>query len=740
MFKRFKKGESKNIQNPPDEVEDLEVLNEFEAKISFTERLRKWRKGLKNTIAFRFALTLLFILFLFFSVLSFILIRSIGNDNIETYAAFSSSLAERTSSVISYWLDGFFKDLRVFSKSDAFLTGDISTAREYMLSNTRLIGSNFDFVAFADMNGDMYSSDGRTGNVSDKLYYSEIAGKGKPQYISNPELSVDGSYYVFYVAVPLYNTNNAYWGVFFAAIPLRTVNNEIQGTKTTEDSYIYAIDGEGNIIAHPDEERIMKNFYTMGDAQSGLEGYQQMTGKMVMSQTGSAVITETDTKVKHHVFYTPIYRTDWSLAVSVPDGSVKASAYKSGLRIIFCTSVIALLLLIFTSVYMNILIHPLIKLKNSIIEIASGDADLTKRIDVHTKNEIGDVVRGFNSFTENLCYIITRIKESKDKLESVDNEMHNTSLETGSSIDQIIQNIEQVSSQINLQGESVEETVKQVNQIAKNIEDLNNLIENQSSGVTQASAAVEQMLGNITSVSRSTEHMVDAFSQLEQHTRDGISKQNSVNEQITLMEEQSQMLFEANKTISKIAGETNLLAMNAAIEAAHAGAAGRGFSVVADEIRALSENSSQQSKRIGNELKKIQESIKNVVQSSAEAKQSFNSVTEQIRATDQLVNQIKGAMEESEIGSHQITDALKMMNDSTSEVRASSADMSSGNSAILSQINKLQSVTQQIKASMGGMTESANRINQNGQTLASISDTMQDSIEKIGSQIDLFKV
>ena len=97
-------------------------------------------------------------------------------------------------------------------------------------------------------------------------------------------------------------------------------------------------------------------------------------------------------------------------------------------------------------------------------------------------------------------------------------------------------------------------------------------------------------------------------------------------------------------------------------------------------------------------------------------------------------------MEESEIGSHQITDALKMMNDSTSEVRASSADMSSGNSAILSQINKLQSVTQQIKASMGGMTESANRINQNGHTLASISDTMQDSIEKIGSQIDLFKV
>jgi len=697
-------------------------------------------KKIKKTMAFKFAVVLFIFLAISFSALAIILTKSITKDNIDTYTTFSTSLAERTSEGLSYWIESYLKDFGIFTKSYAFTSGNFKTACNYLKDNKKLIDPNFDFMGFANQDGLMYDSTGNYTDVSHEPFFTEIQTNGKSSYISDPYPSPDGIGYIFYISAPVNNTNNSFWGVMVGALALSKINYQISQSSFSQTSYTFALDSKGNIIAHPDSQKIMQNYYTLGDEQSGFKGYTQMAQNMLLSQTGSTIIEDTSTHTTNYVFYCPINHTNWSLAIVMNEHEINSTARKSAFQIGYISTVIAIILLVVTLVYMTLMVHPLIKLKDSIIEIASGDADLTKRIEVKTKDEVGQVVMGFNTFTENLHHIISRIKESKNKLAVVDVDMVSTAEATGSSIEQIISNINSVSSKIVMQSQSVEETVSKVNQIADNIESLNELIENQSSGVTQASAAIEQMLGNITSVTRSTEHMVKSFDELESDTNTGITKQNSVNEQIQLIQEQSQILMEANKIISKIANETNLLAMNASIEAAHAGNAGRGFSVVADEIHVLSENSSTQSKKIKDELQKIQSSIEDVVKSSAEAKFAFQSVTQKIHETDQLVQQIKGAMEESEIGSRQITDALKMMNDSTSDVRTASKQMSDGNQGILDQVEKLQTATKEIKDSVAQMTTSANEINQNGQTLTDISKTMQDSISKIGSQIDLFNV
>ena len=386
------------------------------------------------------------------------------------------------------------------------------------------------------------------------------------------------------------------------------------------------------------------------------------------------------------------------------------------------------------------LLHPLKGVKDTLHEISSGEADLTKRIPLKTHDEIGEVVIGFNTFAEKLQHIVREMKGSKDTLDVTGESLLSSTEETASSITEILANIDSIHKQINEQKASVDQTAGAVDEISANIVSLNTMIEHQSLGVNQASAAVEEMIGNISSVNGSMEKMSGAFQDLARNSQNGFTKLQDVHDKIQLIEGQSQLLQEANTAIASIASQTNLLAMNAAIEAAHAGEAGKGFAVVADEIRKLSETSTTQSKTIGTQLSQIQEAIKNVVTASNEASDAFSIVSKELDATDQLVIQIKSAMEEQNEGSRQITEALKIMNDSTVEVRDASKEMNEGNKVILEEVQHLQDTTGVMKASMDEMHIGAQKINETGTALSDISSKVEESIKRMGSQVDQFKV
>ena len=704
------------------------------------QKIQLAKSKFSESLAFKFELAVFLLLMLFFSILVFILRTTISNDSISSYSNLFGTLSERNSTALTYWLNGFFKDLRVFTKNEVFLDGDINKIYEYIIENPTLIGDDFEYVGVCGFDGILYTSDNTNFDAHQTAYFNDIIEKGHGSSITDPEISPQTGENLFYVALPAVNKNGRLFGLFMGAVKISRFQMEISKISVGENGYAFVLDGHGTIIANPNKAEIMKNISQMEDSATGLIGFKNLAREMVRGNNSSAKILDKNTGRTDYIFYYPIFDTNWSLGLSLPEKEVLASARKSGFSIAAFSFAIAVLLIVFIGIYMNIMLKPLLILNQSIKEIAKGDADLTKRLEIKSKDEIGGVVRGFNTFIENLRTIISEVKNSKDMLKSVDRDLQITTKATGISIDQISEDMNNVSAQIDNQSASVAQTVGSVTQIAKNIENLNQLIEDQSNGVNQASAAVEEMLGNIVSVSKSTEKMAHEFTQLQSFTRSGIEKQNTVNEQLAEIEEQSHTLMQANKTISKIARETNILAMNAAIEAAHAGSAGAGFSVVADEIRNLSETSAKQSKAIGAELKKIQDSITTVVASSEAVKSAFSSVGTNIQSTDQLIQQIRSAMEESEAGSHQITDALKMMNKSTAEVRTSSQVMSEGNQTILDEVKILQEATKAIKESIERMYDGAGQIISNGSTLSNISSTMEQSINQIGSQIDLFKV
>jgi len=190
--------------------------------------------------------------------------------------------------------------------------------------------------------------------------------------------------------------------------------------------------------------------------------------------------------------------------------------------------------------------------------------------------------------------------------------------------------------------------------------------------------------------------MAMAFGQLQTSADDGRSKISHVVEIISHVATQSEKLQEANEVIQSIASQTNLLSMNAAIEAAHAGEAGRGFAVVADEIRKLAEVSTMQSKEISTNIRSISEYIQTGAQASTVASDAFQAVIDQITLVVEYNSQISSAMDEQSQGSQQVLQAVAQINEITVKVRDGAVEMVEGSRNISEEMAKLLAASEQV--------------------------------------------
>ncbi len=409
-------------------------------------------------------------------------------------------------------------------------------------------------------------------------------------------------------------------------------------------------------------------------------------------------------------------------------------------QISFSVLMVVISCLVFVFAIMKVFIRPIMRITSNFRDISEGEGDLTARLTVSGSDEIAQLSEYFNRTLEKIRTAISHVKTNANGMQALGESLAGNATGTSSDISHIITNIDGVNERIAAQSDGVNQAADAVNTITENISQLDSMIEKQSASVSDASSAVEEMIGNIESVNSSMDKMAESFTLLAKNTDTGVTKQKDVNARIQQIEEESKMLHEANLAISNIASQTNLLAMNAAIEAAHAGEAGKGFAVVADEIRKLSETSSQQSKTIGLQLGSIKDSISSVVVASTEASSAFAMVSGKLSETEQLVQQIKGAMEEQQEGSRQITDALHRMNDSTGEVRRASKDISARTEFILDEMQKLRSSSETMRQGVEEISNGAHRIGESGTELARNSNDVRDAIEDISSQISMFKV
>ena len=299
-------------------------------------------------------------------------------------------------------------------------------------------------------------------------------------------------------------------------------------------------------------------------------------------------------------------------------------------------------------------------------------------------------------------------------------------------------NIASVRSQAEVQSTAVSETSSVLARSDENVQELVNLVSSQVAGITQASAAIEEMIGNISAVSNSVKMMSESFKLLDSNVGDGNQKLENVGNRVNQMAEQSKMLLQANNMIAQVASQTNLLAMNAAIEAAHAGEAGKGFSVVADEIRKLAETSAMQSRNINTELKGIGISISDVVALSNDARNAFDSIVNQLNTTDQIMSQIDNAMSEQSAASTQILQALADMKGQTASVNEKSVDLRQGIEEVQNNMNVVSQVSDVILGSMDEMAAGSQQISSASHNVSELAQNTRNNIDVMDSLLKQF--
>jgi methyl-accepting chemotaxis protein len=244
----------------------------------------------------------------------------------------------------------------------------------------------------------------------------------------------------------------------------------------------------------------------------------------------------------------------------------------------------------------------------------------------------------------------------------------------------------------------------------------------------------------VQSVTQNLEKSSERFQYLKQVSDSGYHTLSEVNKMVTEISHESEGMIEATSVISNIASQTNLLAMNAAIEAAHAGEAGRGFAVVADEIRQLAESSSEQSRSISGVLTNLKESIGHVVNKAGEAGDAFNEVQQAVETVVHIQNEIQSAMEEQTTGNQQVLESFQLINQLTGEVKSGSQEMTTGSKTILEKMGGLVEITHEIENDVDAIGQGTEEIDSAIQQAAGLTEDTDSEVQRVKREVERFRL
>jgi methyl-accepting chemotaxis protein len=648
------------------------------------------------------------------------------------------SQAEIAAALVAESIHSQLNTLQELANQRDMRSMDFETQKAALINEIDRTGADDFAIIYPDGNAP-HLKGGQSPNLSAREYVQR--GLKGEQSVS--DIIVGGAVVVPYpiinYVVPIWE-NGAVAGGLLARNNATLFSDIVKDIATRNGGFAYLLNSAGVIIAHRDTELVMRSFSAIEAAKTDARYATRAEAVQIMLKQKQGSMDH-DIEGRNMVIgFSPVPGFDMTLVAMVEervilhelDGMRNLMFIFVGLFMVF--GIIAALLIA------RSIVKPILCLSSTLKDISEGEGDLTRTITTNAKNEIGDLARYFNLTLEKIRNMVILIKQQATSLLGIGGELASNMTETAAAINEITANIQSIKGRVMHQGTNVAETTTTTEHITVNIDKLNGHVESQTAKVSQSSSAIEEMLANIRSVTQTLVRNAKNVEQLMEASEMGRRGLEDVVKDTQEIVRESEGLLEINALMENIAGQTNLLSMNAAIEAAHAGEAGRGFAVVASEIRKLAESSGEQSKTIGMVLKKIKTSIDKITTSTNNVLDKFEAIDSGVKTvSDQAVN-IRSAMEEQGAGSQQILEAIGQLNDLTRQVKGESAEMLHGSREVMAGSKNLELVTQQITNGVNEMAIGAEQISVAVSRVNELSGKNRNNIDILVEEVSRFKV